>query len=124
MTARLIASLDKVFDRLGDEFADQLTYPGIYRGAPLSVSPVIVERGDAQTVIISEADSDACRVMTPGYGKEIHGRYFSWDKDMSAPVTTFAQAVRKAAGDGPLACEATLPVSRYQMLADSGPVTL
>lgn len=124
MTARLIASLDRIFERLGNEFADQLTYPGIYRGSPLNVSPVIVERDDARTVIISEADSDACRVMGPAYAKEVYGRYFSWDKDMSAPVTTFAEAVRMAAGDGPIACEATLPVSRYQMLADSGPVTL
>ncbi|SFU19372.1 M24 family metallopeptidase [Mesorhizobium sp. YR577] len=124
MTARLFASLDTVFDHLGDEFADQLTYPGIYRGSPLSVSPVVVEGEGGVSVVISEADSDACRVLKPGFQRQVYGRYFSWDKDMAAPVTTFAEAVRKAVGSSVLACEATLPVSRYQMLVDSGPVTL
>ncbi|KAB0268057.1 M24 family metallopeptidase [Microvirga brassicacearum] len=124
MTARLYASLDRVIDRLGFELGDQLTYPGIYRGSPLNVSPVVIEQGGKISAVVSEADSDACRVMTPGVTAESYGRYFSWDRDMSAPVTSFAQAVRKITGPEAIACEATLPVSRYEMLADSGPVTL
>lgn len=121
---RLVAGLDTVFRELGHAFASQLTYPGIYRGSPLNVSPVIVERGGVKTVVISEADSDACRVMSPGFERQVYGRYFSWDKDLSEPVITFAEAVRLAAGAGPIVCDTALPVSRYEQLAATGPVVL
>ncbi|MFB9949627.1 M24 family metallopeptidase [Rhizobium puerariae] len=124
MTVRLHASLETVLGRLGAEFGEQLTYPGIYRGSRLNVAPVLVEREGVSTVVISEADSDACRVMVPGVGKSVYGRYFDWDKDMAAPVRTFAQAVRDIAGDGTILCEAALPLVRYQALAESGPVEL
>lgn len=121
---RLVADLSAVFRELGDAFASQLTYPGIYRGSPLSVSPVLVERAGVRTVVISEADSDACRVMAVGFERQVYGRYFSWDKDLSGPVVTFAEAVRLAAGNGPIVCDTALPVSRYEQLAASGPVAL
>lgn len=118
----LVADPREVYGLLGAEFASQLTYPGIYRGSPLNVSPVIVTRGSEKTVVISEADSDACRVIAGDFSRQIYGRYFSWDKDLSAPVATFAEAVRKVAGDAQIVCDAALPVSRYEMLAGSGPV--
>lgn len=121
---RLVACLTTIFRELGDAFASQLTYPGIYRGSPLNVSPVIVERAGKKTVVISEADSDACRVMSAGFEQQIYGRYFSWDKDLSEPVVTFAEAVRLAGGMGTIVCDTALPVSRYEQLAASGPVVL
>lgn len=124
MTVKLHASLETVFGRLGAEFGEQLTYPGIYRGSRLNVSPVLVERNGISTVVVSEADSDACKVMTPAVGKSVYGRYFDWDKDMAAPVRTFAQAVRDIAGGETILCEASLPLVRYQALAESGPVEL
>ncbi|MGO4839553.1 hypothetical protein AB4144_45640, partial [Rhizobiaceae sp. 2RAB30] len=121
---RLVASLTTVFQELGDAFASQLTYPGIYRGSPLSVSPVIVECPGKRIVVISEADSDACRVMSAGFEQQTYGRYFSWGKDLSEPVVTFAEAVRLAGGTGTIDCDTALPVSRYEQLAASGPVVL
>lgn len=124
MTTNLFASLDAVAERLGEEFVAQLTYPGIYRASALNVSPVVVEHEGALHVVISEADSDACKVMPDHVGKSVYGRYFDWNKDLSAPAATFAGAVRAIAGGGTIACEATLPVSRYEALSDSGPVSL
>lgn len=120
--AWLVADLSAVTEALGEEFASQLTYPGIYRGAPLSVSPVIVERGRTKTVIVSDADSDACKVMVPGFARMTYGRYFSWDNDPSASVASFSEAVWQAAGDGPIVCDAALPAGRYEQLAARGPV--
>jgi len=122
--ARLIADPQSVYRHLGEEFASQLTYPGIYRGSPLNVSPVIVSRGEEKSVIISEADSDACRVIPAGFSRQIYGRYFSWDKDLSEPVASFANAVRRAAGDARLVCDPALPVSRYEMLAASDSISV
>ena len=124
MTARLYASLPKLTQMLGDEFISQLTYPGIYRGSPLNVSPVLIDAGGTKVVVISEADSDACKVLPADVGVQVYGRYFSWDKDLSVPVVSFAQAVKQSVGSESLACEASLPVARYQMLAGNGPVAL
>jgi len=122
MTARLIADLDVIADRLGQDFIDQLTYPGIYRGSRLNVSPVLVERDGVLSVVISEADSDACKVMPEGIGKAVYGRYFDWSKDLSKPATSFEAAVRQVAGDGSIACDPLLPLSRFEALGRSGPV--
>src|SRR5690606_6605759 len=62
MTARLYANLAQLREIVGDEFISQLTYPGIYRGSALNVSPVVIEIGGSRSVVISEADSDACKV--------------------------------------------------------------
>lgn len=124
MTVKLIASLDAIRERLGAEFIEQLTYPGIYRGSQLNVSPVLLEHGATTTVVISEADSDACRVMPPGVGRAVYGRYFDWDKDLSLPVATFDKAVRAVTGDAEILCDPALPVTRYQALAAGGPVSV
>lgn len=124
MPAKLHVSLDRITQRVGREFIDQLTYPGIYRGSPLNVSPVMIEQDGEIGLVISHPDSDACKVLPPGIRREIYGRYFDWNSDMGLPVTTFAQAVRKFCGAGVIACQAALPLSRYQALAESGPVDL
>lgn len=124
MTIKLIARLEDVVARLGTEFGEQLTYPGIYRGARLSVTPVIIDRDGALTVVISDADSDACKVMPATVGKSVYGRYFDWQKDTSQPPTSFEQAVRSVTGGETISCDPSLPVTRYQVLARSGPVSL
>lgn len=124
MTARLYASLPKLTDMLGHEFISQLTYPGIYRGSPLNVSPVVIQAGETKTIVISEADSDASKVLPASVGRHVYGRYFSWDKDLSEPVVSFAGAVLSAVGSAPLTCEAALPVARYQMVAANAEITV
>lgn len=116
MTARLYANLTQLSELVGDEFISQLTYPGIYRGSALNVSPVVIEIDGARSVVISEADSDACKVLPAEIVRHIYGRYFSWDKDLTAPVATFADAVGAAIGAQSLVCDAALPVSRYHSL--------
>lgn len=124
MTVKLIACLEEVIARLGVEFGEQLTYPGIYRGAPLNVTPVLIDRNGALTLVISDADSDACKVMPTTVGKCVYGRYFDWQKDASQPPVSFEQAVRSVAGDETISCDPSLPLARYQALARGGPVSL
>lgn len=124
MPIKLTADLGAIRARFGNDFIEQLTYPGIYRGSALNVSPVIIDRDDQCFVIISEADSDACKLLPKNVKTSIYGRYFSWEKDLTVPAETFAAAVRKVTGNEIIHCDPTLPVARYRALADSGPVGL
>ncbi len=124
MTVKLISRLEDVVARLGTGFGEQLTYPGIYRGSPLNVTPVLIDRDGVLTVVISDADSDACKVMPANIGKVVYGRYFKWSNDAAVPPLTFEQAVRSVAGDDVISCDPSLPVTRYQALVRSGPVSL
>lgn len=122
MTTTLHADLATIERRLGRAFVEELTYPGIYRGSRLNVTPVVIEREGRTFVVISEADSAACAVMTPGVEKIVYGRYFDWGKDMDGPVTNFAQAVRSVAGADEIRVSPELPVTRREALAAGGPV--
>ncbi|MBS7703681.1 M24 family metallopeptidase [Chelatococcus asaccharovorans] len=124
MTVKLIACLEDVVARLGTAFGEQLTYPGIYRGSRLNVTPVVIEKDGVSSVVISDADSDACKVMPATVGKSVYGRYFDWLKDSSQPPVSFEQSVRSITGDETISCDPSLPVTRYQALARSGPVSL
>lgn len=117
MSSEVVSLPARVVEICGSEFWSRLTYPGIYRGAPRSVSPVVVWRGDHAIVVISDPDSDACNALPAGIGQELYGRYFSWDKFGSdcAPLD-FAGAVIAAGGDT-LVCAPDLVVARFEQLA-------
>lgn len=118
MTIKLTADLNAIRARLGDAFIQQLTYPGIYRGSALNVSPVLLERDDQCFIIISEADSDACRILNGDINVSVYGRYFTWDKDLNVPVVTFADAVKNIVGQDVIDCDPLLPMARYSALAE------
>lgn len=109
---------------LGWDCLEQLTYPGIYRGATHNAAPVVLMRDGEPCVVVNEADSDACRALAGRMAVRTYGRYFAWGKPTEPPPSTFAEAVRGFAGEGAILCESVLPVSRYRALAEGGAVTL
>jgi Xaa-Pro aminopeptidase len=123
MTIRMISSKSDLEAVCGDEFVSRLTYPAIFRGAPLSVTPVVVVRGAEKTVVINDADSDASEALDNSFSVVRYGRYFSWDEN-PAPVKDFATAVRDVCGDESLTCSLDLPMARYEALAAKGPLAL
>lgn len=124
MPARLIADLQYMRSALGEAFMAQLTYLGIFRGAPHSAAPVLVESGGRRTVIINDPDAEAARALPADVATIRYGRYFTWNANPVEPALDFAEAVRQAAKGGALACDAHLPQSRYEALAASGSISL
>lgn len=124
MGSQVISNIATLQDTLGGAFMSQLTYPGIFKSSPGSVSPVIVKNDDRETVVLSEADSAAYAVATGNRPVLTYGRYFKWRDDHSVPSMNFGDAVRSLAGEGPLEVDADFPMARFKSLADTGPVTL
>jgi Xaa-Pro aminopeptidase len=124
MAARLIADLQYMRAAFGEAFIAQLTYLGIFRGAPHSAAPVLVESEGRRTVIINDPDAEAARALPADVATIRYGRYFTWDMDSVEPALDFADAVRRAANGKTLICDAYLPQSRYEALAATGPISL
>lgn len=124
MQAILITRLDEIINHLGYEFFSQLTYPGIYRGAMRNVSPVLIEHAGKFTVVISEADSDACKVLDEDIAVKVYGRYFDWHKDLTQPALSFAAAIYDVIGNNSLVVDDNVPVSRYLALSGERDVEL
>ena len=124
MQATLITRFDEIIKRTGYEFFAQLTYPGIYRGAMKNVSPVLIEQAGSLTIVISEADSDAGKVLANDIAIKVYGRYFDWHKDYQQPVVSFADAVFNTIGNNALLSDDDIPVSRYLALAEQGEIEL
>lgn len=122
MPAYLCTDMEKIARKAGQAFIDQLTYPGIYRGAPLSVTPILVENEHRRTIVISDADSEAARALPVGMDTVVYGRYFTFDIAADTAALTFAEAVLGAAGTTALVCEPSIPQARYEMLVASSTI--
>lgn len=109
---------------LGDAFVDELTYPGIFRGAPESVLPVLLEDGQRRALLINEADSAAHAAIHGQADLLTYGRYFTWDRDISAPPEGMGGLLRRLTGPAPVPLPASLPMGRYREIAATGPVAL
>jgi len=124
MGSHVISDFTDLRDRLGAAFMAQLTYPDIVKSSPSNVSPVIVKNGDRETVVLSEADSAACAVAKGDRPIVTYGRYFKWSDDQCDPARGFGETVRSLAGDGLLQLDPGLPMARFKLLAETGPVSL
>lgn len=123
MPAFVHTDITEIASVVGPEFVNQLTYPGIYRGAPRSVTPVMVETAGHRTIVISDADSQAARALPEDVSVIRYGRYFTFENDPSSPID-FAEAVRQAANGKDLVADGRIPKARLDALAGLGPVEL
>ena len=127
MSAVVTCDPDKLRAELGDRFLDQLTYPQIFKDAPNSVLPVLVSNGADRTIVIAETDSTALNAAADACAAVTYGRYFTWRDERpkpARPALDFADAVRSVTGPQCLELDGTMPMSRYRMLQNSGPVLL
>lgn len=124
MAALLRTDLDEFGREFGEDFLEQLTYPGIFRGAPRSVAPVLVEVDGNRTLVIGDADSQAARVLPESVSIIRYGRYFTWDVVAVEAEVGFADAVRGAANGQPIVCDGGVPQARYEALASTGPISM
>ncbi|WP_371227930.1 M24 family metallopeptidase [Roseovarius sp. 2305UL8-3] len=125
MTVTLLSDPNKLIARFGLEFWDRLTYPGIFRGAPRLVTPVLLSVDDAETIVISDSDSDAAQALPGDIDVATYGRYFRWDDvDGTRACLGFGATLHKVVGDREVLCDPDLPVARFQDLADFAKVSL
>lgn len=123
MSAMLSSNVEQLRVALGNTFVEQLTYLPIFKGAPESVLPVLIDVGGAKTIVIAETDSSACAAAEGAPSVVTYGRYFKWqntEHQNIAPPLSLGEAVRSVTGDETLVLDASLPMSRYDVLAQTG----
>lgn len=113
---RLISDRQEVRGLLGDRFDAELTYPKIFLDSVGNATPVIVDTGGDFTLVINVADSEAAAVTLRKVRLQTYGHYFDWGQASGAPLLSFSEAVRVAAGPGRLVVAASLPVARAEAL--------
>ncbi len=122
--AELVSDAAAIRAYLGPAVEAELTYPKIFLDSVESARPVLVKSAGQTTLVVNMSDS--APLASAGADRTIlnYGDYFDWNRPADRPVRSFGEAVREAAGPGPIGVDPSLPFSRHAALAATGPVSV